>query len=57
MMGDIDYLPFSSAFALLCNLKDHLLYAFPELCKAYTVALAIPISLCILLNDVSQHIQ
>ena len=37
-------LSFSAALSLLCNPKYHLVDAFPELSKAYSIALAIPIS-------------
>ena len=39
-------LSFSAALTLLCNPKYHLVDAFPELSKAYSIALAIPIRSC-----------
>ena len=47
-------LSFSAALTLLCNPKYHLVDAFSKLSKAYSIALAIPISSCTL-NVVFLH--
>ena len=43
--GEIDD-TISIALSILCNPQYHLLDAFSELCKLYSIAVAIPVSSC-----------